>query len=66
MPLSSPADVLKILKIINILQYNHEVGAVVGLGCALYDTVRLRAHPASNSVVTVESFFDGKMAGPCV
>jgi hypothetical protein len=43
MPVSSPADVLKVLKIIGILQYNDGDGAVVGVGYALYDTDCLRA-----------------------
>jgi hypothetical protein len=45
MPVSSPADVLKILKIISILQYNDGAGAVVGVGYGLYDTDRLRCPP---------------------
>jgi hypothetical protein len=45
MPVSSPADVLKILKIISILQYNDGNGTVVSVGYALYDTDRLRGPP---------------------
>jgi len=45
MPVSSPADVLKIWKITIVLQYNDRAGAAVGVGYALYDTDRLRDPP---------------------